>query len=147
MTSSWKQPKFQEGEAVVWVYEMIYANLNEGTMSWIYILGFALSVFFMLVYFLSRFVNHMKTEQNLEIESLKETLIDKDNPVGLSGDELQKLKQQQAEAQEHLREVISKIPVIQKDGKFQVDYEAVKKQKENNSARVPNGSPAQKGNG
>jgi hypothetical protein len=98
-------------------------------MSWIYILGFALSVFFMLMFFLSRFVNHMKTEQNLQIETLKETLIDKDNPVGLSGDELQKLKQQQAEAQQHLREVISKIPVIQKDGKFQVDYEEVQRRK------------------
>lgn len=100
-------------------------------MSWIFILGFALSVFFLLMFFLSRFVNHMKVEQNLQIESFKDTLIDKDNPVGLAGEELQKLKQQQAEAQQHLREVISKIPVIQKDGKFQVDYEAVRKQKEN----------------
>ena len=114
-------------------------------MSWIYILVFALSVFFLLIYFLSRFVNHMKVEQNLQIESLKETLIDKDNPVGLSGDELQKLKQQQAEAQEHLREVISKIPVVQKDGKFQVDYEAVRKQKESNAAQMTNGAPVSKG--
>jgi hypothetical protein len=80
----------------------------------------------------------MKMEQNLQIESFKDTLIDKDNPVGLTGDELEKMKQQQAEAQAHLREVISKIPVIQKDGKFQVDYEAVKKQKESTS--MPNGS-------
>ncbi|NTU91329.1 MAG: hypothetical protein HGB01_05415 [Chlorobiaceae bacterium] len=99
-------------------------------MSWIFILGFALSVFFMLMYFLSRFVTHMKEEQNLHIESFKETLIDKDNPVGLSGDELQKLKKQQEEAQQHLREVISKIPVVQKDGKFQVDYEEVQRRKE-----------------
>jgi hypothetical protein len=116
-------------------------------MSWIFILGFALSVFFMLIYFLSRFVHYMKTEQNMQIESFKDTLIDKDNPVGLVGEELEKLKQQQAEAQQHLREVISKIPVIQKDGKFQVDYEAVKKQKE--SAAVPtNGAsgPARKEN-
>jgi len=115
-------------------------------MSWIYLLGFALSVFFMLVFFLSRFVNYMKKEQNLEIESFKETLIDKDNPVGLVGEELEKLKQQQAEAQQHLREVISKIPVIQKDGKFQVDYEAVKKQKESNAASsVNNGAHSPKG--
>jgi hypothetical protein len=110
-------------------------------MSWIYILGLALSVFFLLLFFLSKFVGYMKNEQNLQIESLKDTLIDKDNPVGLSGQELQKLKQQQAEAQEHLREVISKIPVIQKDGKFQVDYEAVRMQKEerirNNGATGP----------
>lgn len=107
-------------------------------MSWIYIFGFALSVFFLLLFFLSRFVSHMKAEQNLQIESLKDTLIDKDNPVGLTGDELEKLKQQQAEAQQHLREVISKIPVIQKDGKFQVDYDAVRKQKEATS--LPNGT-------
>ncbi len=115
-------------------------------MSWIYLLGFALSVFFVLVYFLSRFVTYMKEEQNLEIETLKDTLIDKDNPVGLSGEELEKLKKQQAEAQQHLREVISKIPVIQKDGKFQVDYEAVKRQKESNAdSSVKNGAQAQKG--
>ncbi len=126
----------------------VNVNHNGCIMSWIYILGFALSVFFMLIYFLSRFVQYMKTEQNLQIESMKDTLIDKDNPVGLVGEELEKLKQQQAEAQEHLREVISKIPVIQKDGKFQIDYEAVKKQKES-AAAVTNGSagPTPKGNG
>ena len=123
----------------------VYINHNERIMSWIYILGFALSVFFMLIFFLSRFVQYMKTEQNMQIESFKDTLIDKDNPVGLVGEELEKLKQQQAEAQQHLREVISKIPVIQKDGKFQVDYEAVKKQKES-SGLGPNGS-SPKGNG
>lgn len=99
-------------------------------MSWIIILGFALSVFFMLVFFLSRFVQHMKEEQNMEIETFKQGLIDKDNPVGLTGKELEDLKQQQAEAQKHLREVISKIPVVQKEGKFQVDMDAVGKQKE-----------------
>jgi hypothetical protein len=116
-------------------------------MSWIFLLGFALSVFFTLIFFLTRFVTYMKEVQNLQIESLKDTLIDKDNPVGLSGEELQKLKQQQAEAQQHLREVISKIPVIQKDGKFQVDYEAVRKQKEEREGSAPNGSvvPADKG--
>ncbi|NTU68692.1 MAG: hypothetical protein HGB02_07420 [Chlorobiaceae bacterium] len=115
-------------------------------MSWIYILAFGLSVFFLLMFFLSRFVNHMKVEGNLQIESLKETLIDKDNPVGLAGEELQKLKQQQAEAQQHLREVISKIPVVQKDGKFQIDYEAVRKQKEADATQLPNGLPSPKGN-
>ncbi|AOS82894.1 hypothetical protein BIU88_01250 [Chlorobaculum limnaeum] len=110
-------------------------------MSWILILGFALAVFFLLMFFLSRFVNHMKQEQNLQIESFKESLIDKDNPVGLTGEELEKMKQQQAEAQAHLREVISKIPVIQKDGKFQLDMDAVRKQKE--QAAVTNGSARQ----
>jgi hypothetical protein len=107
-------------------------------MSWILIPGFALSVFFLLMFFLSKFVNHMKMEQNMEIESFKDSLIDKDNPVGLTGEELEKMKQQQAEAQAHLREVISKIPVIQKDGKFQVDMDAVRQQKE--SAAKTNGS-------
>lgn len=117
-------------------------------MSWIIILGFALSVFFLLMFFLSRFVSHMKEEQNLQIESLKDTLIDKDNPVGLSGDELQKLKKQQEEAQQHLREVISKIPVIQKDGKFQVDYEEVRRRKDDAAAPVStNGVKSQNGNG
>jgi hypothetical protein len=118
--------------------EIVHANHNLRIMSWILILGFALSVFFLLVYFLSRFVNYMKMEQNMEIESFKDSLIDKDNPVGLTGDELEKMKQQQAEAQAHLREVISKIPVIQKDGKFQLDMDAVRQQKE--QASVTNGS-------
>jgi hypothetical protein len=120
------------------VPDTVHANHNLRIMSWIFILGFALSVFFLLMYFLSKFVNHMKKEQNLQIESFKDSLIDKDNPVGLSGEELEKMKKQQAEAQAHLREVISKIPVIQKDGRFQVDYEAVQKQKE--SAGTTNGS-------
>jgi hypothetical protein len=117
-------------------------------MSWVYLMGFALSVFFVLLFFLSKFVRHMKEEQNLQIESLKETLIDKDNPVGLSGAELDKLKQQQAEAQQHLREVISKIPVVQKDGRFQIDYESVRKQKEEEKSKMNNGSsgPVNKGN-
>lgn len=113
-------------------------------MSWIIILGFALSVFFMLVFFLSRFVQHMKEEQNMEIETFKQGLIDKDNPVGLTGKELEDLKQQQAEAQKHLREVISKIPVVQKEGKFQVDMDAVRKQKE--QAAATNGSAGPQNN-
>jgi Tfp pilus assembly protein PilN len=95
-------------------------------MSWLVLLGISLLLFFLLVFLLTRFVGYMKKEQNLQIESLKDTLIDKDNPVGLRGDELEKLKQQQNEAQRHLREVISKIPVIQKDGRFQIDEEAIR---------------------
>ena len=52
----------------------------------------------------------------------------------------EKLKQQQAEAQRHLKEVISKIPVIQKDGRFQIDEEAIRKQR-----AAANGSGAAKG--
>lgn len=122
--------------------ETVHANYNLRIMNWIFILGFALSVFFLLVYFLAKFVNHMKMEQNMEIESFKDSLIDKDNPVGLSGEELEKMKKQQAEAQAHLREVISKIPVIQKDGKFQVDMDAVRKQKEQVSATNGSTGPA-----
>ncbi len=90
-------------------------------MSWLFLSALSFSLFGLMVFLFSRFLGHMKKEQNFEIESLKDTLIDRDNPVGLRGDELEKLKEQQAEAQRHLREVISKIPVIQKDGRFQID--------------------------
>jgi len=63
-------------------------------MSWIPIMVFSLLIFVLFVFLFTRFVGYMKREQNLHIESLKETLIDRDNPVGLSGDELQKLKAQ-----------------------------------------------------
>lgn len=85
--------------------------MNWDSMSWLIVLGFSLFVFFVLLFLLSRFVGSMKTEQNLEIASLKDTLIDPDNPVGLSGDEFEKLKQQQAEAQRNLGEVLSKFPI------------------------------------
>jgi len=98
-------------------------------MSWLFIMGPSLLLFFFLVFLFRKFVGYMKKEQNLQIESLKDTLIDKDNPVGLYGDELEKLKQQQQEAQRHLNEVISKIPVIQKDGRFQIDTEAIKQRR------------------
>ncbi len=62
-------------------------------------------------------------------ESLKETLIDRDNPVGLSGDELQKLKAQQKEAQAHLKQVIAKLPVVKKDGRFQIDEAQLKQRR------------------
>jgi len=94
-------------------------------------------ILFALLFFLfSRFVGYMKKEQNLEIESLRDTLIDKDNPVGLYGDELEKLKQHQQEAQRHLRDVISKIPVIQKDGRFQIDEEELRKRREAGNGNV-----------
>jgi hypothetical protein len=108
-------------------------------MSWLVLLGISLLLFFLLVFLLTRFVGYMKKEQNLQIESLKDTLIDKDNPVGLRGDELEKLKQQQSEAQRHLREVISKIPVIQKDGRFQIDEEAIRQRR---STAQANGTSA-----
>ena len=81
----------------------------------------------------------MKREQNLVIEPFKDSLIDKDNPVGLQGDELEKLKQQQAEAQRHLRDVISRIPVIQKDGRFQIDEEAIRERREGNNGKGSSG--------
>lgn len=96
-------------------------------MSWLVIMAFALPIFFGLLFVMRKFVDHMKLEQNMEIESFKSTLIDKDNPVGLSGDELEQLKQQQAEAQKHLREVISRIPVEQKGGRFQLAADKIKK--------------------
>lgn len=99
-------------------------------MSWIVILAFALLVFFLFVFLLSRFVSYMKKEQNLQVEPFKETLIDKDNPIGLSPTELDKLKRQQQEAQAHLREVIAKLPVTQKEGRFVLDEEEIRRRKE-----------------
>jgi len=103
--------------------------MNFDSMSWLIVMALSLLVFSLFIFLLTKFVGYMKREQNLEIESLKDTLIDKDNPVGLNHDELEKLKERQAEAQRHLRDVISRIPVIQKDGRFQIDAEAIRKQK------------------
>lgn len=109
-------------------------------MSWVILFSFSLAFFFVLMFLLNRFVSYMKKEQNLEIESFKDSLIDKDNPVGLRGEELEKLKQQQSEAQRHLREVIAKIPVIQKDGRFQLDEEALRQRKEAENRNGTSGS-------
>ena len=98
-------------------------------MSWIPLMVFALLVFSLFVFLFSRFLGYMKKEQNMQIESFKDMMIDKDNPVGLYGDELEQLKQHQQEAQRHLNEVISKIPVIQKDGRFQIDQEAIRQRR------------------
>ena len=98
-------------------------------MSWVPLLGFSFLVFFLLVFLFSKFLGYMKKEQNLVIESFKDSLIDKDNPVGLNREELEKLKQQQQEAQRHLSDVISRIPVIQKDGRFQIDEEAIRQRR------------------
>jgi len=116
--------------------------MNFDSMSWVLVMALSLSVFSLFIFLFSRFVGYMKREQNLEIESLRDTLIDKDNPVGLNRDELEKLKQQQAEAQRHLKEVISRIPVIQKDGRFQIDEEAIRKQRAtaNGSATATEGT-------
>lgn len=96
-------------------------------------------VFCLFVFLFKSFVGYMKREQNLVIEPFKDSLIDKDNPVGLQGDELEKLKQQQAEAQRHLRDVISRIPVIQKDGRFQIDEEAIRERREGNNGKGSSG--------
>ena len=98
-------------------------------MSWVPLLGFSFLVFFLLVFLFSKFLGYMKKEQNLVIESFKDSLIDKDNPVGLNREELEKLKQQQQEAQRHLNDVISRIPVIQKDGRFQIDEETIRQRR------------------
>ncbi len=114
-------------------------------MSWVPLLGFSFLVFFLLVFLFSKFLGYMKKEQNLVIESFKDSLIDKDNPVGLNREELEKLKQQQQEAQRHLSDVISRIPVIQKDGRFQIDEEAIRQRRaaardEETSGTVNNGT-------
>jgi len=107
-------------------------------MSWVPLLGFSFLVFFLLVFLFSKFLGYMKKEQNLVIESFKDSLIDKDNPVGLNKEELEKLKQQQQEAQRHLSDVISRIPVIQKDGRFQIDEEAIRQRR---AAAQSDGTP------
>ncbi len=98
-------------------------------MSWLFLLIPSWLAFFLFVFLFRKFLGYMKQEQNLVIESFRDTLIDKDNPVGLNKEELDKLKQQQQEAQRHLNDVISRIPVIQKDGRFQVDEEAIRQRK------------------
>lgn len=114
-------------------------------MSWLIILSFALPIFFGLLFVMSKFVKHMKEEQNLEIESIRDTLIDENNPVGLSGEELDKMKKQQAEAQMHLREVISKIPVEEKDGRLRPAFDKMKKlQDEESEKAAGNGKKADK---
>jgi len=119
------------------------ANHKAFLMSWLVLLGLSLLVFSLFVFLFAKFLGYMKKEQNLVIESFKDTLIDKDNPVGLNKSELEKLKQQQQEAQRHLNDVISRIPVIQKDGRFQIDEEAIRQrraaaQREDRSGMVNN---------
>ena len=87
-------------------------------------------VFFLFVFLFKKFVGYMKKEQNLGIESLKDTLVDKDNPVVLSADELEKLRQQKAEAHRHVQDVISKIPVIKKNVGVQIDNDALLRRRE-----------------
>jgi len=112
-------------------------------MSWLVLFGFSLSVFMLFVFLFIKFTGYMRKEQNLQMESLKDMLIDKDNPVGLQGVELEKLKQQQQEAQRHLRDVISKIPVIQKDGRFQIDEEELRLRREAANGNGANGRTAE----
>ena len=112
--------------------------MNFDSMSWVLVMALSLSVFSLFIFLFSKFVGYMKRVQNLEIESFKDTLIDKDNPVGLQGEELEKLKQQQQEAQRHLSDVISRIPVIQKDGRFQIDEEAIRQRR---AAAQSDGTP------
>ena len=57
-------------------------------MSWVLVMALSLSVFSFFIFLFYKFIGYMKREQNLEIESFKDSLIDKDNPVGLHGDEL-----------------------------------------------------------
>lgn len=105
----------------------VFFKKTSGLMSWLIIMAFALPIFFGLLFVMSKFVKYMQEEQNMEIESIRDTLVDEQNPVGLSGAELEKLKQQQAEAQKHLKEVISKIPVEEKDGRFRPAFDKMKK--------------------
>ena len=53
--------------------------MNFDSMSWLIVMALSLLVFSLFIFLLTKFVGYMKREQNLEIESLKDTLIDKDN--------------------------------------------------------------------
>ncbi|MBC8523831.1 MAG: hypothetical protein ISR54_02020 [Chlorobium phaeobacteroides] len=105
-------------------------------MSWLIIMAFALPIFFGLIFVMTKFIKYMQEEQNIEIESFRDSLIDDQNPVGLSGDDLEKLKQQQAEAQKHLREVISKIPIEEKDGRLRPAFDKMKKTQDEASEKT-----------
>jgi len=85
-------------------------------MHWGVLFAFALAIFFVLVFIFYKFVSFKLENENLTIEPLSEMV--SDNPVGLSKDELDKMKQNQKEAQKHLNEVISKVPVEMVNGRF-----------------------------
>ncbi|ACF14126.1 conserved hypothetical protein [Chloroherpeton thalassium ATCC 35110] len=85
-------------------------------MHWGFLFAFALPIFFILVFIFYKFVSFKLENENLTIEPLSEMV--SDNPVGLSQDELEKMKRNQKEAQKHLEEVISKVPVEMVNGRF-----------------------------
>ncbi|NTV47391.1 MAG: hypothetical protein HGB11_12925 [Chlorobiales bacterium] len=93
-------------------------------MPWWVLYVFALPIFFILVFIFYKFVSYHIEHQNLKIEPLSEIV--SDNPVGLPKEDLEKLKQKQAEAQKHLADVISKVPVDMVNGRFVAKPEKLK---------------------
>ncbi len=85
-------------------------------MHWNIFFALAIPIFFILVFLFFKFTAYKLENDNIEIESLAELV--SDNPVGLSEQELEKLKEKQKVAQKQLKEVIDKIPVEMVNGKF-----------------------------
>lgn len=100
-------------------------------MHWIIFFAVAIPIFFILVFLFYKFTAFKLEHDNMKIESLSELV--SDNPVGLSNEELEKLKKKQKEAQKELKEVIDKIPVEMVNGKFVARPEKLKDETTKNS--------------
>ena len=50
--------------------------MNFDSMSWVLVMALSLSVFSLFVFLFSKFIGYMKREQDLNIESFKDSLID-----------------------------------------------------------------------
>jgi hypothetical protein len=85
------------------------------SFSWIFIYAFALPIFFGLLFLLYKFMDFKLRSDQEELAPIFET---SDNVVGLSQEELAHKKTEQKAAMKHLSEVIAKVPVEMKDGKF-----------------------------
>lgn len=84
-------------------------------MSYMYIFALGLPIFFGLVYVFYKFAEYKLDEDNSTLSPIFPT---DQSIIGLSKEELDKVKAQQQLAQKHLAEAIAKVPVELKDGKF-----------------------------
>lgn len=86
------------------------------SMSWLYIYAFALPIFFILVFIFYKFASYKFQQDNIRLEPLSEMY--SDNVVGLSKEELEVRKKQEAEKLKALDEALRKIPMEFVNGKF-----------------------------
>lgn len=84
-------------------------------MSYAIIFAFALPLFFGLAYVFYKFAEFKLNEEQ---ETLSPIFPTDESVVGLSKEELDKVKVKQKEGQRQLAEAIAKVPVELKDGKF-----------------------------